>query len=156
MVHFTPVAPNWTPPLRSSPCWRDMQPCTALTDPTLAHWICSIINSFVPLLFSRFPQAYWSSVCLYLRNVLRAWGKKKKTTSYHVKTEAGLSENSFVFFPRTGFKDVICVWANQEKHVKGIEPETGRGAAGEARTAESLAIPANLKLIPSLPRSPAL
>lgn len=78
-----------------------------------------------------FPRAYWSSVCLYLRNVLRARREKKKTTSYHVKTEAGLSENSFVFFPRTGFKDVICVRANQEKHVKGIEPETGRGAAGE-------------------------
>lgn len=75
--------------------------------------------------------------------------EKKKDCILSCEDRSSVVWKQCVFSPRIGFKDVIWVWANQEKHVKGIETETERGAAGGEMTAESFAIPANLlKLSP--------
>lgn len=68
------LAPFQTGPhlCRSSPCTPPLQP---QTHPILAHWICSVINPYVPVLFSHLC-AHWLPVRLYRRNVLRVWGKR--------------------------------------------------------------------------------
>lgn len=144
------AVPNWTPPAQPAPRtprhWRHRQPRTTQTDPKQTD----LPSQKVLMCCCCFPICVHTG-CLWvfivgMHYVLR---EEKKDCILSREDRSSVVWKQCVFSPRIGFKDVIWVRANQEKHVKGIETETERGAAGGEMTAESLAIPANLlKLSP--------
>lgn len=100
------AVPNWTPPVQPTPRtprhWRHMQPRTTQTDPKQTD----LPSQKVPMCCRCFP------ICVHtgrlwvfivgMHYVLRE--KKKKTASYHVKTEAALFENSVCFPLASGLR----------------------------------------------------
>lgn len=93
--------PQWTPPMRPSPR-TPLEAHAAMHNTNRSH--VGPLDLFYNKLLCAVAVAVFPFACILALSVSLSWEcitcsgkKKKKTTSYHVKTEAALSENSLCF-----------------------------------------------------------
>lgn len=90
-----------------------------------------------------FPLACVLPLCVSLSLECITCPGEKKDYILSREDRSSVVWKQVVFSPRVVFKDVICVWANREKHVKGIDPRRGGGGLQESKRRLSH-LPSNL------------